>query len=290
MAVSSDRRAVQPLAGAAPYIGGKRNLAKRIIQRIDAIPHSCYAEPFVGMGGVFFRRRSAPRLEVINDRSDDVATFFRVLQRHYVAFVEMLRFQLTVRAEFERLAATNPDTLTDLERAARFYYLQRTCFGGKVSGRTFGVTLEGARFDITRLIPELEQLHARLAGVVIERLPFDQFIRRYDRPSTLTYCDPPYWGCEADYGRELFARDDFEHLAAVLAGVKGAFILSINDVPEARELFGTFALERVETTYTIANAPAKRVGELIITGGAALTSNTAAGRAARRRVPREARA
>jgi DNA adenine methylase len=259
-------RAVTPLAGAAPYIGGKRNLAKRLVERIEATPHECYAEPFVGMGGVFLRRRSAPRLEVINDRSADVATFFRVLQRHYVAFVEMLRFQLTVRAEFERLVATDPDTLTDLERAARFYYLQRTAFGGKVHGRTFGVSPERpGRFDVTRLIPELEELHNRLAGVVIERLPYGEFIARYDRDYTLFYIDPPYFGSERDYGRDMFTRDDFERLAAQLATIKGRFILSINDAPEIRRVFARFAIEAVRTTYSVGSGKPKAARELIVT-------------------------
>jgi DNA adenine methylase len=91
------------------------------------------------MGGVFLRRTRRPKCEVINDISEDVATFFRILQRHYVAFMDMLRFQLTTRAGFERLMRTDPSTLTDLERAARFLYLQRTAFGGKVVGRNFGV-------------------------------------------------------------------------------------------------------------------------------------------------------
>lgn len=54
----------------------------------------------------------------------------------------MMRWQLTTRAEFERLVRTDPETLTDFERAARFYYLQRTAFGGKVSGRTFGTSVQ----------------------------------------------------------------------------------------------------------------------------------------------------
>jgi DNA adenine methylase len=258
-------RTTSRLAGAAPYQGGKRNLAGRIVPLLESIPHQVYAEPFVGMGGIFFRRRSAPRLEVINDRSRDVATFFRVLQRHYLPFVEMLRWQLTVRAEFERLVATDPDTLTDLERAARFYYLQRTAFGGKVKGRTFGVDPHGpARFDVTRLIPELEQLHARLAGVVIECLPFQDFIRRYDREETLFYLDPPYYGCEGDYG-PLFAREDFERLGEQLRDLRGRFVLSLNDHPAVREIFAGFTIEAVRTTYTVGKGKAKPVGEVIIT-------------------------
>src|SRR3546814_13932379 len=114
------------------------------------------------MGGVFFRRRSAPKAEVMNDYSRDVATLFRVLQRHYVAFLEMMRFQITSRAEFERLTATDPNTLTDLERAARFLYLHRNAFGGKPSGQNFGVSMERtARFDVHNLAIGRESCRAR---------------------------------------------------------------------------------------------------------------------------------
>ena len=90
---------VAPVRTAAPYLGGKKRLAKYLVARIDATPHQTYAEPFVGMGGVFLRRTRRPRLEVVNDRSREVATFFRILQRHYVQFMEMLRFQIATRVE-----------------------------------------------------------------------------------------------------------------------------------------------------------------------------------------------
>jgi len=63
--------------------------------------------------------------------------------------------------------------------------------------------------------------------VVIEFLDFREFLRRYDRKTTLFYLDPPYWGCESDYGKGLFARADFDDLSAVLRALKGRFILSI---------------------------------------------------------------
>jgi len=263
-------RDVTPVLPVAPYLGGKRKLAKRIVEKIEATPHSTYAEPFVGMGGVFLRRSRVPKAEVVNDFNRELATFYRILQRHYVPFMEMMRFQITTRTEFLRLVDTNPDTLTDLERAARFLYLQRTAFGGKVSGRNFGVSPERpGRFDITKLGPMLEDLHTRLAGVVVECLPYADFIRRYDRPTSLFYIDPPYWGCETDYGRGMFERADFERLAALLKGLQGRFILSLNDVSEVREIFSGFNIEAVETSYSVARTTEgrRRVGEVLITGG-----------------------
>ena len=237
----------------APWIGGKRNLARSIINRIERVPHDMYAEPFVGMGGVFLRRPNRAKVEVINDWSRDVATFFRVLQRHYVAFMEMMKFQLTTRAEFERLVATDPDTLTDLERAARLLYLQRVSYGGKVAGRNFGIsTTAPARFDITKLAPMLEDLHMRLAGVMIERLPYADFIKRYDREHSLFYLDPPYYGAEDYYGADLFHRSDFDAIEAVLRSIKGRFILSLNDHPEVRRIFAAYRVEPVSIRYSVA--------------------------------------
>ena len=253
----------------APWLGGKRNLARRICAAIDATPCTTYAEPFVGMGGIFLRRTRRPKAEVINDRGRDVANLFRILQRHYVAFLDTLRFQLTTRAEFERLVATDPDTLTDLERAARFLYLQRTAFGGKVSGRNFGVSRDRpGRFNLTTLEPMLEDLHTRLAGVVIECLDYQDFLRRYDGPGTFFYLDPPYWGCEGDYGKALFGRDDFARLADQLAALQGRVLMSINDVPEVRGLFSWARIEAVTTTYTVGNHAGRGNSrpELLISG------------------------
>lgn len=248
---------VDPVRPVAPYIGGKRNLARRLVQRINAVPHTTYAEVFVGMGGVFFRRDHRPAAEVINDWSEDVSTFFRVLQRHYQPFMDMLRWQVTTRAGFEKLAAMPPESLTDLERSARFLYLQRLAFGGKVSGRNFGVALDRpARFDVTKLGPMIEAAHERLAGVVIERLDWSAFLSRYDRRRTLFYLDPPYFGCERDYGEGMFDRAAFERMARQLGQIRGRFILSLNDHPQVRETFAAFNIEAVGVRYTVGGAKA----------------------------------
>jgi DNA adenine methylase len=255
--------AVRPLAG---YVGGKKLLARHVIAEIERVPHQVYAEAFVGMGGVFFRRRTIPKVEVINDRSRDVATFFRVLQRHYQAFMDMLKWQVTSRAEFERLAGQDPDLLTDLERSARFIYLQRLAFGGKVMSRSFGIDTAGpARFDITKLGLMLEAAHERLAGVWIECLPWAPFLARWDRPGTLFYLDPPYWGSEHYYGRGLFEREEFEALSGALKGLRGRFVMTLNDVPEVRQLFRWAKVKGVPVTYTLPGTARPRAArELII--------------------------
>jgi DNA adenine methylase len=256
---------VKPLRPAAPYVGGKRMLASTLVAKIATIPHNVYAEPFVGMGGVFLRRPFAAKSEIINDLSGDVTNFFRILQRHYVAFMDELKFKFTSRADFDRLMATDPSTLTDLERAARFLYLQRTAFGGKVAGRTFGISPGNpGRFDVTKLAELLTALSDRLAAVIIENLDCFEFVARYDRADALFYLDPPYLGSEHYYGPGMFGRPQLERLAEVLGKIRGRFILTINDVPATRAIFSAFKIEAAEVTYSISEAPPRRSGELIV--------------------------
>ncbi|EQB31948.1 restriction endonuclease subunit M [Sphingobium ummariense RL-3] len=243
---------VGPVRPVASYIGGKRALAKTLVPMIAAVPHQCYVEPFVGMGGIFFRRDRRPKAEIINDISADVTNLFRLLQRHYQQLLDVLKWQVTSRADFDRLVRVEPDTLTELERAARFLFLQRMAFGGKVMGRNFGTKTTGpAMFDLTKLVPMLEDVHERLAGVVIERLPYERLIPRYDRADTLFYLDPPYWGCTDDYGLGVFSEADFERLSGLLKRARGSFILSINDVPEVREIFSWASIEPVNLNYRV---------------------------------------
>jgi len=254
----------------AAYLGGKRKLARRICALIDAHDHRTYPEPFVGMGGVFLRRRFRPGAEIVNDRSREVYTLFRMLQEHYVAFLDVLRFQITTQANFERLVAVDPDTLTDLQRAARFLYLQRLAFGGKISGRNFGLDHgRPARFNLTTLEPDLEALHERLSGVTITCLDYAAFIDRVDRPGVLFYLDPPYFGSESDYGKGSFERADFARIDERLRGLSGDFLLSINDRPEIRDLFGWAHIQPIDTTYTVGvDGNCYRAAELLISSWA----------------------
>lgn len=254
--------AVSPVKPVAPYIGGKRALSKRLIEQISTVDHDLYAEPFVGMGGIFFRRTQRPSVEVINDISKDVALLFRWLQRHYQQVLDALKWQICSRADFERLLATEVSTLTELEKVARFLYLQRTSFGGQVAKRHFGTSRTNpARFDLTKLVPMLEDVHQRLSGVLIENLDYRDFILRYDTAKSLYYIDPPYFGCEGDYGAGIFDRNDFSTLSGLLSGIKGRFILSLNDTPETRSIFSGFNIEAVDLSYRISGkvTPAKEI-------------------------------
>jgi DNA adenine methylase len=245
-----------PLSG---WIGGKSQLAKRIIARIPE--HGCYVEAFAGGAWVLFRKPES-EVEVINDLNRDVVTLYRVVQHHLEEFIRYFKWMLVSRDEFDRMKRVEPETLTDVQRAARFFYLQKCCFGGRIVNPSFGTAVtRPPKLNLLRIEEDLSGAHLRLSRAYVECLPYDHVIAKYDRPETFFFVDPPYWGCEDYYGKEMFSRDDFARLREILAGVRGKFLLTLNDVPEVRDIFRDFRIESETLTYTVGKGvkPAKEV-------------------------------
>ena len=243
------------------YIGGKSKLAGTII---DQIPdHRTYCEVFAGAGWVFFKKEPSRR-EVINDLDGDLIAFYRVLQHHLEEFLRQFKWLLSSREVFaDFIRQQEAGGLTDIQRAARYYYLQRQCFGGRVKGRTFGTDPDGPpRINLVRMEEELSQVYLRLTGVTIEHLPWQDLVRRYDRARAFFYLDPPYY--KAPYYNHNMALPDYVEMAEILAGIKARFLLSLNDHPDIREVFKAFKMEAVALNYTVAKKQQTRASELLI--------------------------
>ncbi|HYE35517.1 DNA adenine methylase [Methylocaldum sp.] len=245
------------------WIGGKSLLADRIIPLIPE--HHCYCEVFAGAAWLLFKKPES-EVEIINDINVELVTLYRVVKNHLEEFIRYLKWMLVAREEFARFNAANPDTLTDIQRAVRFYYLVKTGYGSRIKNPTFSVgTSRPSNFNLLRIEEELSAAHLRLSRVYVENLPYQQLIERFDKPHTFFYVDPPYYGCEDYYGKGIFAREDFARLREQLSGLQGRFCLSINDTPEIREIFDGFRMVAVPTRYSVANGKSKAVGELLIT-------------------------
>lgn len=244
------------------WVGGKSKLTATIIPLIP--PHKCYVEVFAGAAWVLFRKPES-KVEVINDINSDLITLYIVLQNHLEEFVRYYKWSLISREEFTRLQLVPPETLTDIQRAARFYYLVKNAFGAKIVHQCFGVANSSKpRLNLLRLEEDLSEAHLRLSRVTIENLPYANLIQRYDGKDTFFYIDPPYWDCENDYGKNLFTKEDFTQLRDVLSKCQGKWLVSINNVPQIRELFKGFEFKEVKTSYSINSGNGKAVTELLI--------------------------
>ena len=239
------QRGVTPIV---PWMGGKRRLAPLLLPLFPE--HSCYVEVFAGGAALFFARPERAKSEVLNDVNGELINLYRVVKHHLEELVRQFRWALSSREVFKWLQDTPPETPTDVQRAARFYYLQQACFGGRVGGQTFGTaTTAPPRLNLLRMEEQLSAAHLRLADALIERLDWRECMRRYDRPHTLFYLDPPYWGTEG-YGVD-FPWQEYEAMAELLPRLEGKAILSINDHPDIRRCFAGLRTKGMDITYTV---------------------------------------
>ena len=127
--------------------------------------------------------------------------------------------------------------------------------GGKTTSRTFGTsTTAPSKLNMLNAEDHLLEVHWRFRRVVIEHLDALECIRRYDRPRTLFYIDPPYYET-AGYVHP-FPHKDYIGLADILSSIKGRFILSLNDHKKVREIFADFEMKRVTLKYSAGNSRA----------------------------------
>jgi len=245
------------------WAGGKRKLAKHILPLFPE--HKTYIEPFCGGAALFFARQNPCKYEVINDINGDLINLYRVVQNHKDEFFKQFEYLPASRQLFEQWQAQNPNHLTDIQRAARFYYLQNLAFGGNVcKTRHFAACTTGYQGFRPWLLKEnLPAAHQRLSRVTIEHLPWQECIERYDRPYSFFYLDPPYWKVQG-YGVS-FKWPEYEALADRMRHMKGKALLSINDHPDIRDLFADFKIQEVQTIYCNGGSNNKAANELIIT-------------------------
>ena len=248
------------MIGPLPYIGGKNRLAKKIISMLPE--HVTYVEPFAGGAQVLFHKAPS-HVEVLNDLDYEIVNFFRVCQWHYEELIRYLRYCLSSRRLHELHVKSDPATLTDVQRAGRFFYLQKNSFGGLIVRQMFhyGVT-QPSNYNLDRIPQIIEQAHRRLARVQIESLPYEEILKRYDRPTTVFYLDPPYW--ERKLYKFNFSEADFQNLERHLHKLKGKFLLSLDDRKEVRQLFRNFHLQPVALAYSAKRDATARHAELLI--------------------------
>lgn len=243
------------------WIGGKRQLRKEIIVRFPADGVGRYIEVFGGAGWVLFGKNKVPnQLEVYNDINGSLVNLFRCVKYHCGEVQKELDWMLTSREQFfDCLAQLDTRGLTDIQRAARFFYTIKISFG--CDQRTYATSAR----TIDNAAAYLEKVKERLRGVNIEHKDFADLIQVYDRKDALFYLDPPYVGTEAYYDSP-FKTEDHQRLAEQLKHIKGRFILSYNDDASIRDLYAWCNVETVVRKNTLAGNGDNRApfAELII--------------------------
>ena len=243
-----------------PRMGGKSRLRKTILERIPE--HTCYVEPFFGAGWVYFGKEPS-KVEVINDIDKELINMFRMIKYHAPEIERVLEYEFSGRDMFEEYKHCTVEYLTEIQRAVRFLYLISQSFAGK--GRTYGYGTNKEPAPHIFYQGVLSDIKERLRNTYVENKSFEDIIKRYDRPHSFFFCDPPYFET-AGYGNAFGER---EHLLLrdTLSQIKGKFMVTINDHPQVREWYKDFNVEEVKVAYSVSKEQKarKEYAELIIT-------------------------
>ena len=180
------------------WIGGKRALRRAILERFPDDEVGRYIEVFGGAAWVLFaKEKKANQLEVYNDINGNLVNLFRCVKYHCGELQRELEWMLTSREQFfDCLTQYQARGLTDIQRAARFFYAVKISFG--CDNRTYATSSK----QIDNAVEYMTKVQERLRGVNIENKDFADLIKVYDRPTALFYLDPPY----ADYRIEEVTR------------------------------------------------------------------------------------
>jgi len=212
--------------------GGKSGSVKTILPIIPE--HKCYVEPFFGGGWIYFAKEKS-KVEVINDMNGELINLFEILRTHYEEFKHRFDFVLKSKELFLEYRKTIADkTLTPLERAFRFYYVNQNAFSGLIrynqSGgcnSSFAGSPDREAQSSFWNIDKIKNAHERMRETIIEHDDYKNIIKRYDREHTLFFLDPPYEGLDKRTynGENTF---DYDELLEQCRNMKGKFILTLN--------------------------------------------------------------
>lgn len=233
--------------------GGKALLAKQIVPLLPA--HTCYVEVFGG-GLAILCNKARSKVEVVNDIDQELVNFYRCVRFHLEPLLQELEWVLNSRAQFEEFKAQ--PGLTDIQRAARWFWQNCTGFGGK--GEHFGTHTSRSVVSRSSRLESIDKLSQRLEKVIIENLDWRECFRRYDREHTLFFCDPPYvHGC--GYSTP-WKSDDHQQLAHTIKALKGQWLLTYDDCSEVRDLYQGCRFTEVVTKKGIYNQQGAVLGAL----------------------------
>lgn len=232
------------------WVGGKSRLRRDLIARFP--DHNCYVEPFGGAGWVLFGKIPSA-VEVYNDLDGELVNFFRVVKTRPEDLIRSFDLELVSRHEYNRLAALAPENLDDVARAHRFYYLIMAGWGGEGAYPRFQTsTTDGGHGNrlvgaLARLRQRVEPIHQRLSSVLVEELPWQECLRRYDRPGTgvFMYLDPPYLDNGVNYRHNMRSLAEHEELRNSVAQLRCQWMLSSPDCAGIRELYDGFHIVAV---------------------------------------------
>ncbi|MEH1922972.1 DNA adenine methylase [Nostoc sp.] len=258
------------------YPGGK---SKAINQIVEYFPESFseFREPFVGGGSVFiYLRQKVPDLKIwINDLNRELFLFWKIAQSDLAQLVKEIRHIRVKYTDgkllFTELTSVDVNNLSDIERAIRFFVLNRITFSGTVESGGFSQEAFHKRFTDSS-IERLEKLENILSkNVQITNLDYSHVLKS-DGEDVFLFLDPPYFSATKSklYGKDGNLHTSFEHqrFAELLQQCHHRWLITYDNSTQIRENFQWANISEWELQYGMNNykqSGAAKGKELFIT-------------------------
>jgi DNA adenine methylase len=201
-------------------------------------PHRYYVEPFAGSASIFFYKKPA-EYEVLNDLDPNIVSVFKNIQKMDATVpIPDVETRAKAQAFYDRKKVTKPIDI-----------LVQSIF--RACGGWMGAPLKpGAKLmkfpSIANRLKYLPEYKARLRGVHITNQDYEEVVSHNDSKDTVFFLDPPYEKSDLSLGYAKGSDTfDFTRFAKVLSGIKGKWLMTINDSPMIRDLFKSFTITPV---------------------------------------------
>ena len=212
------------------WAGGKRSLLSDILSRIPDGPIETYVEPFLGGGALFLELARQGRIgnAILNDRNPEVVHTWRVVRDEPERLIEAIGRWTPDEETYYQVRALDVNELSDVERAARVLWLNRTCYNGLYRiNRSGQFNVPFGRYKKVQLVnaDNLMAVSEALQNVTLYDIDFEGILAMAG-PGALVYCDPPYWPMSSTanftaYDGQSFKEDDQERLARAFRELRG---------------------------------------------------------------------
>ena len=242
------------------YPGGKSKSINKIVKLLPE-KFTEFREPFVGGGSVFiYLKQQYPDFKVwINDLNPELFYFWKIAQSD---LAQLVREVFKIKNEysdgkklFKELTEVSVDKLSAIERATRFFVLNRITFSGTVESGGFSQQAFEKRFTISS-IERLEKLEYILSDIKITNLDYSVLLQPSDR-NTLLFLDPPYFTATKSklYGKRGKLHTNFDHQRFGIEMKKccARWLITYDDCVEIRENFKFANIREWEVQYGMNN-------------------------------------
>ncbi|MDD3773158.1 MAG: Dam family site-specific DNA-(adenine-N6)-methyltransferase [Weeksellaceae bacterium] len=263
--------------GIKPFLkwaGGKTQLIPELVKYTPKVFNK-YIEPFIGGGAFYFFLN--PTNAVIGDLNSELIITYKAIKNSVEDVISHLESFKNNETFYYNIRAVDTEKLSNIERAARLIYLNKTCFNGlyRVNKKGKFNVPYGKRTGSFLDSEGLRNASEFLQNTIIEFADYTETLKKYARKGDFIFLDPPYYpvGKYSDfkrYTKEFFYHDDqialkeeFERLVNMGCHV----ILTNSEHPVILELYKNFEIKRIETKRLINSDASKRKGiDIIVIG------------------------